>query len=77
METDREVLIWFHKRLKHKHGESEFVDYMHRLRWIILAQPRNKTSRGHGIKELCNGMDDLSKILHKPSEFEKRMMNDK
>ena len=42
METDREVLLWFHERLVHVHKESELFDYMHRLRAIIAKTPPKK-----------------------------------
>ena len=60
METDRQMLIWFHERLVHKYGESELFDYMHRLRQIIRATDRRKTSR----KGIANSLDDLKKQLH-------------
>ena len=59
METDREVLIWFHDRLVHVHKESELMDYMHRLRYIIKGTPKNRTTR----KGCANGMDELRKQL--------------
>lgn len=34
---DRDFLIWIHARLHEVHGESETVDYMHKLRAIIGA----------------------------------------
>lgn len=46
METDREILMWFHERLVHVHKESQLYDYMYRLRWIIMSLPKKKTSRG-------------------------------
>ena len=59
METDREVLIWFHDRLVHVHKESELLDYMHRLRYIIYGTPKNKVTR----KGCFNSMDALRKEL--------------
>ncbi len=44
--TDRECLIWIHQRLVKVHGESKFVDYMHRLREVIYAIPKDKDTRG-------------------------------
>ena len=61
METDREVLLWFHDRLIHKYKESELYDYMHRLRHIIAATPRNAVHRTQGGP--LNGMDDLQRYL--------------
>lgn len=34
---DKKFLIWIHARLHEVHGESETVDYMHKLRAIIGA----------------------------------------
>ena len=58
METDREVLIWFHQRLVHQHGERELYDYMRRLRSIIKATPKNKTSR-YNTKTCNNSLEEL------------------
>jgi hypothetical protein len=33
--NDQEFLMWLHERLVEVHGESEYVDYMHKLRAII------------------------------------------
>ena len=71
METDREILIWFYQRLIYKYSEDELVDYMHRLRWIILAQNNKKISRGQKIKSVCNTTKDLAKLLKNPTEWEK------
>lgn len=76
METDREVLLWFHQRLVHQHGESPIVDYMHRLRWIIQATSPRKTSRGQKVNAVCNGVNDLKKLLKHKTEFEKRLLED-
>ena len=59
METDREILIWFHDRLVHVHKEDELVDYMHRLRCIIRGTPKNKTTR----KGIANSMGALREQL--------------
>ena len=40
--TDREFLCWIHERLEHVHGESPLIDYMHKLRAIIKATPRER-----------------------------------
>jgi len=34
---DKQFLTWIHERLEHVHGENHNVDYMHKLRNIILA----------------------------------------
>lgn len=36
--SDRELLIFLHKRLTNLYGEHHLADYMHRLRAIINAQ---------------------------------------
>jgi len=57
---DRDFLFLIHERLEHVHGEKPLVDYMHKLRSIILATPKEKISR----KEFsCNGMEELKRIL--------------
>lgn len=63
METDQEVLIWFHERLVHVHNESPLYDYMHRLRAIIRHTPKGKVSRGDGrnsLEELQEEMDAIN-----------------
>lgn len=70
METDREILLWFHQRLVHQHKESSLVDYMHRLRWIIQATPPGKISRGQRIKATCNSVQELGKLLKKKTTLE-------
>lgn len=76
METDREVLLWFHQRLVHKHKESHLFDYMHRLRWIIAATPHKKTSRGQGISKTCNNVKELGQILKHKSVMEKQLTSE-
>lgn len=61
METDREVLIWLHERLVHVHGEKELLDYMHRLRHIIKATPKNQVS----TKGIHNDIGDLLRDIEK------------
>jgi len=39
---DRDFLIWLHKRLTEKHGESAACDYMHKLRAIIRSTPADR-----------------------------------
>lgn len=70
METDREILIWFHQRLVNRHNESHLYDYMHRLRWIIQATNPKKVSRGHGIERTCNNTQELSLLLKNKTNFE-------
>lgn len=53
---DRDFLIWIHERLEHVHNENRFVDYMHKLRAVILNTPENQESRNvicsNSIKEI-------------------------
>lgn len=74
METDREILLWFHQRLVHVHKERHLLDYMHRLRWIIQATKPRKTSRGQKIKATVNSLEELGKLLKNKTEFEKRLI---
>ncbi len=39
---DREFLTWIHERLQHVHGEPHEVDYMGKLRSIIMATPEGQ-----------------------------------
>lgn len=71
METDREVLLWFHDRLIHRYKESELFDYMHRLRWIIYATHPTKTSRGQNCPDCCNSMKNLRRLLNKKDKKRK------
>ena len=59
METDREILTWFHERLVHRYGESELYDYMHRLRAIIRATGKTATHRKGG----CNTLKAMQKEM--------------
>ena len=77
METDREILIWFHQRLCHRYDESHLYDYMHRLRWIIQAMDPTKKSRGQKCKTTCNNQQELLKLLKNPTKFEKEMLNER
>ena len=53
--TDREFLIWIHDRMTTFHHEKPLLDYMHRLRAIILATDKKACNRSGG----GNGMADL------------------
>jgi hypothetical protein len=70
METDREVLMWFHERLEHVHGESHLFDYMHRLRHIIAATPKEAVNRTAGGAMNC--FDDLQRYLKAKDSHRKR-----
>jgi len=56
---DRDFLIWIHERLEYIHDESDLLDYMHKLRAIILNTPADKES----VPKCCNSMSDLKKEL--------------
>lgn len=57
---DRDFLIWLHERLSHVHEEIETMDYMHKLRAIIISTEPNKISKNCGV---CNNIEDLRKII--------------
>ena len=42
--TDQEFLMWIHERLCNVHKENHLVDYMHRLRFVIVNLPRDQMS---------------------------------
>lgn len=43
--TTQELLWWIHERMVNVHGESEIVDYMHRLRSVIYdTDPKQQVS---------------------------------
>ena len=56
--TDREYLIWLHQRLVKVHNESNYVDYMHFLRDIIYATPKDRRSRGDVVTMHSNTVLD-------------------
>lgn len=43
--TDREFLIWIHQRLV-SHGDKPLIGFMHRLREIIHATPKDQHITG-------------------------------
>jgi hypothetical protein len=45
---DRDFLCWIHERLEHVHGESSLLDYMHKLRNIICAIPKDQETPNLG-----------------------------
>jgi hypothetical protein len=56
---DKEFLIWLHERLVNVHKKKELLDYMHKLRCIILDYPEEKETPNDGrsknsLKELLN-----------------------
>lgn len=56
--SDKEFLIWLHKRLTEIHGEDELMDYMHKLRAIISTTPDDKfttnTYTGNSLESCLN-----------------------
>ena len=42
--TDQQFLMWIHERLAHVHKEDEQMDYMHKLRAIIVDMNSKKTT---------------------------------
>lgn len=53
---DRDFLIWLHRRLTEVHGESEIVDYMHKLRAIIKSTDKNKVTPNSGTGNSLDAM---------------------
>lgn len=58
--SDREFLIWIHARLSSHYGDSELLDFMRRLRAIILSTPKDRTTESAAI---CNGHEDLMRLI--------------
>ena len=55
--TDRDFLIWLHERLVLAYNENANYDYMHKLRSIIDATPKDRVtpnSCSKTIQELMN-----------------------
>lgn len=59
--TDRDFLMWIHKRLERVHGYDRLLDNMHRLRDIIIATPKDQHSSG---KSTFNSLEDLQEYLN-------------
>ena len=57
--TDREFLIWIHERLEYVHKENPHMDYMHRLRNIIVTIDPDKETLGTAA---MNNSEDLKKV---------------
>lgn len=55
--------MWLHERLTEVHGESMYVDYMHKLRAIISSTPEDKFSPNDGRG--CNSLKELKEKLSK------------
>jgi hypothetical protein len=58
---DREFLIWLHERLQYVHKESPLNDYMHKLRTIIRATPKDQDTPNinsyNSLKELKKALE--------------------
>lgn len=48
--NDKQFLIWLHERLVRVHSESLYIDYMHKLRAIIDATPRDQETPNDSSK---------------------------
>ena len=59
--TNRELLIWIHQRLVEVHGESKYVDYMHRLREVIHDMPKDKQLSGIVNMKSNEILDEIEK----------------
>lgn len=46
--NDQAFLAWLHERLEYRYHENPCMDYMHRLRAIVLATPPERHSGTHG-----------------------------
>ena len=49
---DRDFLIWIHARLV-EHGDSPIIDFMHRLRAIIVSTPDDRETPNDGRGGNC------------------------
>jgi len=59
--TDREFLVWLHNRLEHVHGENPHVDYMYKLRSIIITMDPKKNSNQGVYGSLGEVLDEVRK----------------
>lgn len=66
LDYDRNFLMWVHERLEKVYGQSELIDYMHRLRAIIEHTPAHASHRCTSFA--CNGLDELKKALINQAE---------
>ena len=66
---DRTLLIFLHQRFSNVYHENECVDYLHRLRDIVIATPKGRKAP----RETCSGAKELEEILLKKDsiQFEK------
>lgn len=61
--SDRDFLIWVHERLKWR-GDSELVDFMHRLRSVIYhTAPGHDSTGGVVTTHGGNNLQELRKNM--------------
>lgn len=74
---DREFLIWLHERLEYIHGESPLVDYMRKLRGIIMSvQPDQESAPvafGMAQITILSRDDDYYVPIDIPSKFKEQL----
>ena len=66
---DREFLIWIYYRLQNVHQDSPLFDYMHKLRAVITAIPKDQETPNDGRGE--NSIDILEQKINKTVEVMK------
>lgn len=66
--NDRDFLIWIHERLEHVHKESPYLDYMHKLRKVILSTPAKKETPNCAI---ANDLSELRELIKKKDSRKK------
>ena len=59
---DQTFLIWLHEHLEMVHGENSCFDYMHKLRALIKATPKEQYTPN---TLTFNNLDELMKDLEK------------
>lgn len=57
---DRDFLVWLHERLEYVHKENPHVDYMRKLRAIILATSAEQETPNLAV---ANNLDDVKAML--------------
>ena len=63
--NDQEFLMWIHARLTEVHGENPHVDYMHKLRAVIMTTREDKFS--HNVYTSDN-LEELRRAMTKQNE---------
>ena len=64
--TDQQFLMWIHERLAHVHKENELMDYMHKLRAIIVGMNPKKATPN--IARCDNSAAKLREALWPPRD---------